>query len=987
MQPQEIADKLGLKEFQLLDDIYDMMAYDNRNSCVCDSDGHVIGLNVCKNELPSEKVTFLWNLKELQALNLSENTLRHISIPKGLDKLVYLNLSENKELKSIELEGGMKALKDLDISECALESVTFPEGFESLDKLFLQKNKLKSVHFEAASSSLRLLDLGNNELATFTLPEGFDGLRFLYLANNQLERLDFKIELKKLDTLGLKNNQFKIIPLDFLKPYPELQSLYLQGNPLSTLFRGFIENDEYKSCLEDMQRTIRELEKGREKDVESKVLLIGNGNVGKSCLVARLIHDKFEEKWKSTHAISLSQYLNKPYLLNIWDFGGQDIYHATHRLFMQSDSVYLVLWDAVTEQSEKTPPIEEYGEMRQYDVHDLWYWMAYAKNLGKDSPVIVVQTKFGRDGRKDKPKLRDFYAPQLSFLNFQHIESSEDDWDENGYTDLMTSVRRAVKKTKPNQEIPSNYAEMRRWLRQKQLLNEKRLTFEDYKQKAVELDIEDPGDVLENWLVKTGVVFYKEGLFHNEIILDQEWAIEAIYTIFNRNDFYYDALQNKNGQFSGKDLAKIWRENTEAERELFVSFMLSCKMCFEVGDKKKEEDRSKSFEERVFVAPQLLQEEKPQSIEDIWLGRDAYYLRYHYDFLHYGVIQSFIVSTQELAEIRDIWRMGISLKEENQLALVEARKKEKEILVRVSRNGKPLMDKIRNLLEQLEDQKGVESVSLDGKSYVGIQALEENPKDNPKIKADNGEEVLVRDLAIFLQRDKNASFEKDKEEYGLGRIPEEIMNKRGLISRKIDKTEEQKAEIFLKKLEPVVPKTLPHPTKEQPWRIFLFEANTKDQRHLNTAREIKFLHNEMQSGSDRECYKLNFPGMETTYDGLMRLLSKFKPNIIHFSGHGEPKGIVLANENGESEELSLMALLELFDNFRDYAQLIILNACHSSDLAKYISRLGIFVIGNENPIPDNIAITFSQGFYMAISEGFPIKRAYKLGRTKVRKTI
>jgi internalin A len=34
----------------------------------------------------------------------------------------------------------------------------------------------------------------------------------------------------------------------------------------------------------------------------------------------------------------------EPVRLNLWDFGGQEIYHGTHTLFLQGQAVFLVLW-------------------------------------------------------------------------------------------------------------------------------------------------------------------------------------------------------------------------------------------------------------------------------------------------------------------------------------------------------------------------------------------------------------------------------------------------------------------------------------------------------------------------------------------------------------------------------------------------------------------------------------------------------------------
>ena len=57
---------------------------------------------------------------------------------------------------------------------------------------------------------------------------------------------------------------------------------------------------------------------------------------------------------------------------NIWDFGGQEIMHATHRYFLTQRSLYIVLADN-----------------RQEDT-DFYYWLRMAELLGGNSPVLIV---------------------------------------------------------------------------------------------------------------------------------------------------------------------------------------------------------------------------------------------------------------------------------------------------------------------------------------------------------------------------------------------------------------------------------------------------------------------------------------------------------------------------------------------------------------------------------------------------------------------
>jgi internalin A len=39
----------------------------------------------------------------------------------------------------------------------------------------------------------------------------------------------------------------------------------------------------------------------------------------------------------------------EPVPLNLWDFGGQDIYHGSHTLFLNGHAIFLILWTPESE--------------------------------------------------------------------------------------------------------------------------------------------------------------------------------------------------------------------------------------------------------------------------------------------------------------------------------------------------------------------------------------------------------------------------------------------------------------------------------------------------------------------------------------------------------------------------------------------------------------------------------------------------------------
>ena len=680
-------------------------------------EGELVALNLAHSNLTDKGLKVLAEFSSLRSLNLTGTSITGWNFPPSLDKLEYLNLARCPNLKH----------------------VVFPKAFPKLKWLWIEESKVETLELKPGFASLEVIFARDNALQQVVLPDKMDSLRFLDFMDNQIHSFETQGNYPHCWTLYLENNQLKGLGPYFLDAFPNLGRLRLDGNPLHESILSNIGEDAYKT-LEFVKRYLAELKKGSTTDRETKVLLLGNGNVGKSCLVKRFVENRFVKKWNSTHAISLEQYpreweeaakeenLVDPYLLNLWDFGGQDIYHATHRLFMHANAVYLLLWDHKTEQSKFTPLLLEGGKKREYENHKLPYWLSYARSQGKDSPIIVVQTKIDRDEKQVgyKADIETRYHDQFSFLDFHYIESQEDDWDRNGYKELARKIQTAIGKLKPSPEMPKAWRDIRQEIRQLQHAGKKRLELKDFYHLAKE--VENPMDVL-TWLTQSGVFFYKEGLFNDEIVINQAWAIEAIYTLFDRKQFYFKVLKAQKGAFNGEDLAKIWTQNSEAEQELFVSFMLSCELCFETTEKDPEHYHT-SFQKRSFVAPQLLptRDENPEEVENLlefaWKDENRpIYLRFEHAFLHYGVIQSFIVRTQEWAPRKGIWKTGILLKNEGEKIQVEAW--DQRVDVKATPNSQKLLRKIRKELIELQGKDAREYVSPDGQAYALRSELEE----------------------------------------------------------------------------------------------------------------------------------------------------------------------------------------------------------------------------------------------------------------------
>jgi GTPase SAR1 family protein len=61
--------------------------------------------------------------------------------------------------------------------------------------------------------------------------------------------------------------------------------------------------------------------------------------------------------------------------INIWDFGGQEIYHETHQFFLTERSLYVLVVDNRKEDT------------------DFYYWLNVVELLSKKSPLLIIKNE------------------------------------------------------------------------------------------------------------------------------------------------------------------------------------------------------------------------------------------------------------------------------------------------------------------------------------------------------------------------------------------------------------------------------------------------------------------------------------------------------------------------------------------------------------------------------------------------------------------
>lgn len=173
-------------------------------------------------------------------------------------------------------------------------------------------------------------------------------------------------------------------------------------------------------------------------------------------------------------------------------------------------------------------------------------------------------------------------------------------------------------------------------------------------------------------------------------------------------------------------------------------------------------------------------------------------------------------------------------------------------------------------------------------------------------------------------------------------------------------------------------------SQQQGKTILILAANPKEARQLRLEEEVRDIEAGLQQSGRRDFFKVQQKWAVRTRD-IQPALLEFKPQIVHFSGHGGGEhGLVLEDEKGHIKFVKTEAIAALFELFADQIECVVLNACYSEVQANAIASHIPYVIGMSEAIADKAAIEFSVSFYNALAGGESVELAYKLGCTAIR---
>jgi CheY-like chemotaxis protein len=167
---------------------------------------------------------------------------------------------------------------------------------------------------------------------------------------------------------------------------------------------------------------------------------------------------------------------------------------------------------------------------------------------------------------------------------------------------------------------------------------------------------------------------------------------------------------------------------------------------------------------------------------------------------------------------------------------------------------------------------------------------------------------------------------------------------------------------------------------EKTMRILFLAANPFKTSPLDLEEELRNLEFELRGVTFRESISL-ISKHAVRPDDLIRHIRTYKPNIVHFSGHGTNSGIVLRSDNKGFSIVSGESLRRFLEGRG--VDLVFLNACYSKEQSNTIGNSTKVVIGTTDAVGDEAARRFTVAFYRALGEGLSIREAFRDGGDSV----
>ena len=646
----------------------------------------------------------LAKLKKLEEVDLSYNSISDINFIKKLKNIKFLNL-EGNEIQDISPLKSLHNLQELNLSyNVIIIEFSSLKKLEKLQILRLYGNNISDLSFLENLKDLTHLSLMENKILEIEFISKLKNLVTLFLTGNSIFNIKPLIHLENVKLLNLDNNPIKDCPPEVWQTNDIHQiRAYFEGmsrddatsnigqkidiQPNLEIPSGNISPDLDEKARDVLggDKSFKELF-GEETAIKStpeiddvKLIFVGNSGAGKTQLSKYFETGKLDKKRETTHGIRLNRWLPKGKVspafktlkdkvaANVWDFGGQEYYHGTFRLFLSNFAVYILLWEADTNKNDIISTEVRDDENEDLQHYHYKYWLDNIRHFAPDSPILIVQNKVDKDQRQ---RISTTWIDEYKIFGDHHISlheaaktgASKYKWSFDTFCNDLSECFDKILKRKAEQKRSIAWLKIRDAVVEvskggkKNAKNPffkysgigKSIKIKDFEKACLGIESELTESeiyTMPRWLHNSGLVIYfgDDDILNDTVYLDPIWVTTGIYKILN------ETVRARDGVFSKKDI----NAKKGLDEETVLALMKEMEIVFEKID-----------EPDTFVAPQYLPETHP--VEDLYaiaasgLQQKAYYVRLPLYFFR-KVLQRmiFFYGMSQNVDAKYYWKQGI----------------------------------------------------------------------------------------------------------------------------------------------------------------------------------------------------------------------------------------------------------------------------------------------------------------------------------------
>ena len=300
-------------------------------------------------------------------------------------QLAFLNVSQSLELTSLHIDNAPK-LTEIHASLCTnLRKVTLGKELDEMEKLDISKSPVETFKTSSKLKNLAYFIAFETKFKPLNLAH-ISEVKYLIAQNSAISEIDWK------KVKSLPNIESIELPSEYTSDINRITEILKQHV-------GVEMRKELNTYLEILNKS------GSKSKSRLKILLLGNTTSGKSTLRRILFSKAGEEKQaanqygikenkkeKSTHGAIIEteefELDSDKCQVQVFDFGGQDYYHATHLPFYQARTWHLLIYGP--DEDAQLDSAYTYGqkkvEGREEVLFPITYWL---KSLTKNNPPFI----------------------------------------------------------------------------------------------------------------------------------------------------------------------------------------------------------------------------------------------------------------------------------------------------------------------------------------------------------------------------------------------------------------------------------------------------------------------------------------------------------------------------------------------------------------------------------------------------------------------